>query len=128
MIVGGQVKGSEPRLFMIYPEGNFIEAGDRHALSSDRRDEIRPADPGARFDRTMSFEAAVKLLLSVSIRPSRPTSRSGLPLDLELYEGGSLKRGLHPADHPRRCLFPDDFQRLGDALKRAFDSLPDVVL
>ncbi len=25
-ILGGQIKGSEPRLFMIYPEGNFIES------------------------------------------------------------------------------------------------------
>src|SRR3546814_19456490 len=28
LIVGGQIKGSEPRLFMIYPEGNFIESGE----------------------------------------------------------------------------------------------------
>src|SRR5262245_46796321 len=26
MIVGGQIKGMPPRLFYIYPEGNFIEA------------------------------------------------------------------------------------------------------
>lgn len=25
-VLGGQIKGSPPRLFMIYPEGNFIEA------------------------------------------------------------------------------------------------------
>ena len=28
MILGGQIKGSEPCLFLIYPEGNFIEASD----------------------------------------------------------------------------------------------------
>src|SRR3546814_2624539 len=28
LIVGGQIKGAEPRLFLIYPEGNFIEAGE----------------------------------------------------------------------------------------------------
>src|SRR5690606_34428683 len=27
-ILGGQIRGSEPRLFMVYPEGNFIEATD----------------------------------------------------------------------------------------------------
>ena len=27
MIVAGQIKDMEPRLFLIYPEGNFIEAG-----------------------------------------------------------------------------------------------------
>ena len=26
MIVAGQIKGMEPRLFMVYSEGNFIEA------------------------------------------------------------------------------------------------------
>jgi len=26
LLVGGQVKGSPPRLFLVYPEGNFIEA------------------------------------------------------------------------------------------------------
>jgi putative proteasome-type protease len=49
LILGGQVRGGEPRLFMIYPEGNFVEASRRHALLPDRRDEIRQADPGARL-------------------------------------------------------------------------------
>ena len=35
-IVGGQIGGEPMRLFRIYAEGNFIEAGDRHALLSDR--------------------------------------------------------------------------------------------
>jgi putative proteasome-type protease len=26
LILGGQVRGGEPRLFLIYPEGNFVEA------------------------------------------------------------------------------------------------------
>ena len=28
LIMGGQIKGIEPRLFLIYPEGNFVEAGE----------------------------------------------------------------------------------------------------
>jgi putative proteasome-type protease len=28
LILGGQVRGGEPRLFLIYPEGNFVEAAD----------------------------------------------------------------------------------------------------
>ncbi|MEM9841712.1 MAG: peptidase, partial [Pseudomonadota bacterium] len=28
LIMGGQIAGIEPRLFMIYPEGNFVEAGE----------------------------------------------------------------------------------------------------
>jgi predicted proteasome-type protease len=48
LILGGQIRGSEPRLFMIYPEGNFVEA-NRYAVLPDRRDQVWPADPGARI-------------------------------------------------------------------------------
>ena len=27
LIMGGQIRGMQPRLFLIYPEGNFVEAG-----------------------------------------------------------------------------------------------------
>ncbi|MFW5661065.1 MAG: peptidase, partial [Oceanicaulis sp.] len=30
VIVGGQIEGEEPRLFLVYPEGNFIEASDEN--------------------------------------------------------------------------------------------------
>ena len=43
-VLGGQIKGTEPRLFQIYPEGNFIEFDRRHALLPDRRNQIRQAD------------------------------------------------------------------------------------
>jgi putative proteasome-type protease len=35
-ILGGQIKGEPPRLFRLYAEGNFIEAGRPDALFSDR--------------------------------------------------------------------------------------------
>ncbi len=42
-ILGGQIKGEEPRLFHIYSAGNFIESSSRHAVFSDRRVEVRQA-------------------------------------------------------------------------------------
>ena len=36
LILGGQIAGMAPRLFLIYPEGNFIEALRRHAVPPDR--------------------------------------------------------------------------------------------
>jgi len=44
LIVGGQIAGSEPRLFLIYPEGNFIEAGDDSPFFPDRRDQVWAPD------------------------------------------------------------------------------------
>ena len=128
IIVGGQVKGSPPRLFLIYPEGNFIEAGlDTPFLQIGEIKYGRPILVRA-FDPDMSFEAAVKLLLVSFDSTIKANLSVGLPLDLEIYEVGSQKRGMH------RRITRDDasFQAIsagwGDALKRAFESLPDVTL
>ena len=43
-IVGGQISGEPMRLFRIYAEGNFIEAGIDTPLFPDRRDQVRQAD------------------------------------------------------------------------------------
>ena len=128
IIVGGQVRGSPPRLFLIYPEGNFIEAGlDTPFLQIGEIKYGRPILVRA-FDPDMSFEAAVKLLLVSFDSTIKANLSVGLPLDLEIYEVGSFKRGMH------RRITRDDasFQAIsagwGDALKRAFESLPDVTL
>ena len=44
-ILGGQIAGEDMRLFRIYAEGNFIEAGSRHQLPADRRSQVRQAHP-----------------------------------------------------------------------------------
>jgi len=128
IVVGGQVKGSEPRLFLVYPEGNFIEAGeDTPFLQIGETKYGRPILVRA-FDPDMSFAAAVKLLLVSFDSTVKANLSVGLPLDLQLYERDSLVAGL-----VRRIKADDKyFQAIslgwGDALKRAFDSLPDVVL
>ena len=48
-ILGGQIRGTEPRLFMIYPEGNFIESQRGHAVLPGRRNQIWQADHRARL-------------------------------------------------------------------------------
>jgi putative proteasome-type protease len=128
IIVGGQVKGSEPRLFLIYPEGNFIEAGlDTPFLQIGETKYGRPILVRA-FDPGMSFEAAVKLLLVSFDSTIKANLSVGLPLDMQIYERDSLKLGLS-----RRVKWDDPyFQAIslgwGDALKKAFDSLPDIQL
>lgn len=128
IIVGGQVKGSEPRLFLIYPEGNFIEAGlDTPFLQIGETKYGRPILVRA-FDPDMSFEAAVKLLLVSFDSTIKANLSVGLPIDMQIYERDTLKLGMQ-----RRVKWDDPyFQKIslgwGDALKRAFDSLPDIEL
>ena len=124
-ILGGQIKGSEPRLFMIYPEGNFIESTeDTPFFQIGETKYGRPIIVRA-YDRQMSFEEAAKLLLVSFDSTAKANLSVGLPLDLLFYEAGSLRVGLK-----RRIGYDDPYYRLvsegwSKALKEAFKSLPD---
>ncbi|WIJ26857.1 proteasome-type protease [Devosia sp. RR2S18] len=125
-ILGGQIKGGEPRLFYIYPEGNFIESSsDTPFFQVGEHKYGKPILIRA-YDPVMSFEDAIKLLL-VSFDSTLKSNLSvGLPLDLQVYESGSLQLG------PSRRFERDDPYYLAisegwsDALKAAFNSLPPL--
>jgi putative proteasome-type protease len=125
MIVAGQIKGMEPRLFLIYPEGNFIEAqADTPFFQIGETKYGRPIILRA-YDQTMSFEDAVKLLMVSFDSTIKANLSVGLPLDLLVIE----KDRFEPL-HERRIETSDPYYRAissrwGEALKRAFHSLPD---
>lgn len=125
IIVAGQIKGMEPRLFMIYPEGNFIEAGfDTPFFQIGETKYGRPIILRG-YDRAMSMEDAVKLLMVSFDSTLKANLSVGLPLDLLVIERDSFA-----ATHERRIAIDDPyFQAIssswGDALKNAFHSLPD---
>ena len=125
IILGGQIASGEPRLFLIYPEGNFIEAsGDTLYFQSGETKYGRPILVRG-IDRDMSFEEAVKLLLVSFDSTIKANLSVGMPLDLQLYEKDSFVVG-----HERR-FEPDDpyYQAIStswsEALKNALRALPD---
>ncbi|MGB2201433.1 MAG: peptidase, partial [Pseudooceanicola atlanticus] len=63
IIMGGQIKGGPTRLFLIYPEGNFIEAGDDTPFF--QIGEMKYGRPilVRAYEPTMSFDEAMRLLL-----------------------------------------------------------------
>ncbi len=125
MIVAGQIRDMEPRLFLVYPEGNFIEASfDTPFFQIGETKYGRPILLRA-YDRTMSFEAAVKLVM-VSFDSTIAANLSvGLPLDLMVIE-----RDRFEPLHHRRVLASDPYfnaisSSWSEALRQAFQSLPD---
>ena len=128
MIVAGQIKGMEPRLFLIYPEGNFIEASfDTPFFQIGETKYGRPILIRG-YDREMSFESAVKLLMVSFDSTLKANLSVGLPLDLLV-----LERDRFEPLHERRIDGTDSyFQAVssgwGEALKKAFLSLPDYVI
>lgn len=125
IILAGQIKGMEPRLFMIYPEGNFIEATfDTPFFQIGETKYGRPILIRG-YDRGMSFEDAVKLLMVSFDSTLKANLSVGLPLDVL-----AIERDRFEPLHERRIEQGDPyFQAIssswGDALRTAFNSLPD---
>ena len=125
MIVAGQIKGMEPRLFLIYPEGNFIEASfDTPFFQVGETKYGRPILIRG-YEREMTFESAVKLLMVSFDSTVKANLSVGLPLDLLVIE-----RDRFEPLHERRIAASDPYFRTistgwGEALKRAFLSLPN---
>ncbi|MGO4835029.1 peptidase, partial [Rhizobiaceae sp. 2RAB30] len=85
-ILGGQIRGSEPRLFMIYPEGNFIEASDDTPFFQIGETKYGKPIIVRAYDRAMSFAETAKLLMVSFDSTLRSNLSVGLPLDLLFYE------------------------------------------
>ncbi|QQA41900.1 proteasome-type protease [Pelagovum pacificum] len=125
LILGGQVAGGPPRLFLIYPEGNFVEAGEDTPFFQIGETKYGRPILVRSFDPAMSFEAAVKLLLVSFDSTVKANLSVGLPFDLQVYESDSLRAGSSTrieANDPYYQAISDGW---GEALKSAFDSLPD---
>jgi len=86
LIVGGQIKGSEPRLFLIYPEGNFIEAGEDNPFFQIGETKYGRPIIVRSYDPAMSFEDAVKLLCVSFDSTIRANAGVDLPIDLKIHE------------------------------------------
>lgn len=128
LILGGQIKGGPPRLFMIYPEGNFIEASaDTPFFQIGETKYGRPILVRA-YDPEMSFEAAMKLLLVSFDSTVKANLSVGAPFDFHLYRKDSLRNGERGRIAAEDPYFQQISQGWGDALKNALDSLPDFAL
>jgi len=124
-IFGGQIKDTQPRLFMIYPEGNFIESTEDTPFFQIGETKYGKPIIVRTYEPSMSFAETAKLLM-VSFDSTLKSNLSvGLPLDLVFYEKDSLRISLKKriaADDPYYRTISDGWSQ---ALKSAFKSLPD---
>jgi putative proteasome-type protease len=126
-ILGGQIQGEPPSLFMIYPQGNPLQATDESPyLQIGETKYGRPIlDRGIQYKRTTLEDAAKYALLSLdSTMKSNVTV--GPPVDLLAYETDALA-----ITHQRQ--FGADDPDLGrirvrweQALRQAVQRLPNI--
>lgn len=124
MLLGGQINGGPPRLFLIYPEGNFIEAGtDTPYFQMGETKYGRPILVRA-FDPAMDFGDAMRLMLVSFDSTVKANLSVGAPFDYHFYDTDSMKTGLVGRIELEDPRFQQISQGWGDALKNALDSLP----
>jgi len=122
------VKGAPPRLFMIYPEGNFVEAGDDTPFFQIGETKYGKPILVRAYDPDMGFEDAVKLLMLSFDSTIKANLSVGLPLDMHLYETDSLNTGARHRIEPGDPYFEALSSGWGEALKDAVQSMPSYSL
>jgi len=124
LILGGQIKGGPPTLFLIYPEGNFIEVTDETPFFQIGETKYgRPILVRA-YDPDMKFEDAIKLLIVSFDSTMKANLSVGMPLDFHIYENDTYETGLVKRIEDTDELYKVISSSWGDALKTAFKSLP----
>jgi len=126
VIVGGQRRGGNPRLFLVYSPGNFIEATDDTTyLQIGDHQYGKPI-----LDRVITPETPLRRALKAAFVSMDSTLRSnlsvGMPLDLTV-----IKTGEYRLSTSRRIEIDDPYfsavsQQWASALREAFRSLPEV--
>ncbi|MEQ8399615.1 MAG: proteasome-type protease [Roseitalea porphyridii] len=125
IIVGGQIKGSEPRLFLVYPEGNFVEASaDTPFFQVGETKYGRPILVRA-YNPDMGFEDAIKLLLVSFDSTIKANLSVGLPLDYQIYERDTFELGPWGRIENNDRYFAEISEGWSEALRNAFHSLPN---
>lgn len=128
LIVGGQIAQSSPTMFMVYPEGNFVEASSDTPFFQIGETKYGKPILVRAYEPDMEFGDAVKLLMLSFDSTLKSNLSVGLPLDMHIYETDSLQTGHRQritADHP---YYQTISRSWGNALKSAFQSLPQFMI
>ena len=126
LLLGGQVRGQEPNLYLIYPQGNPLAATeDSLYLQLGECKYGRPIlDRG--IQATTSLEVAAKYALLSMDAAMRSNVTVGPPFDLLLYKKDSLQitryRRLSAGDKDLNLIHSSWEQ----SLRRAVEQLPDI--
>lgn len=125
VIVGGQIKGGKPTIFLVYPQGNFIEITEDTPFFQIGEAKYGKPILVRAYDTSLAFEEALKLLLVSFDSTTKSNLSVGLPFDVHVYENESFhaERQLRIEDSDE--IYQAISSQWGQALKSALDLLPN---
>lgn len=127
-LLGGQIRGEGPRLFHVYPQGNFIEATeDTPYFQIGESKYGKPIiDRVIRYETTALDEAAKCTLVSFDSTIQSNLS-VGLPIDMVMLRANQFEQAMQP---PHRIERDDPYflalrKGWSAGLRKVFDELPN---
>lgn len=124
IIVGGQIKGEKPRLFHVYPAGNFIESCDETPYF--QIGETKYGKPI--IDRVVKYNSEIMDTVKCVLISFDSTIRSNIsvapPIDLLIYRTDSLHADCHKRITESDPYYAKVRQGWADGLKSVFSALP----
>ena len=125
-IVGGQIAGEYQRLFLVYAEGNFIEATAETPYF--QIGEVKYGKPI--IDRVIradtNMDDAIKCVLVSFDSTMRSNLTVGMPIDMTCYDRDSLQIGRSHRFDDRDPYMQSLRQTWGEGVRRAFAQLPNI--
>jgi len=124
-LVGGQVKGEAPRLFMVYPQGNFIEStADTPFFQIGESKYGKPI-----LDRviqpSISMSQAIKCALVSFDSTIKSNLSVGLPIDVAMIKTNDLQVTKRHRIDSEDTYFRDLRSSWSQGLRQVFGQLPD---
>jgi putative proteasome-type protease len=124
LILGGQIKGEEPRLFNVYSAGNFIEATAETPYFQIGESKYGKPILDRVIEDDLSLDEVAKCCLISMDSTIKSNLSVGLPLDLMCYENDSLAIKQHKLIDQHDPYFLSIRESWGQQLRKVFNELP----
>ncbi len=125
-ILGGQIRGESMRLFRIYAEGNFIEAGiDTPYFQTGETKYGKPIIDRV-ITRSTPLAEAIKCVLVSFDSTMRSNLSVGMPIDLICYERDSLEVVKQRRFENRDAYFSALSHEWSEGTRKVFSQLPEL--
>ncbi|UCH52581.1 MAG: proteasome-type protease [Pseudomonadota bacterium] len=123
-ILGGQIHGRDPNIYMIYPQGNYISASnDKPYLQVGETKYGKPILDRIIRPNTSLEDAARCALVSID-STMRANISVGPPVEVAIYQRDELELRRNVTLDYETPMFREMQKRWNEGLRRAFDRLP----
>jgi putative proteasome-type protease len=125
-ILGGQIAGEPPRLFRIYAEGNFIEAGPETPYLQTGETKYGKPIIDRVITRSTSLNDAAKCVLVSFDSTMRSNLSVGMPIDLICYQRDSLEVRMRRRFDEGDAYFSTLGKQWTEGTRQVFSHLPKL--